>query len=114
MLKVKIDDIMHQIELIKIHTKACAFLEIQKAHFGMHIPLYIQIDYDERQEIIKDLAKKVVEKTKDMPSDHIQELAAQIEEKIPEKIIISDSSNVFVNTKIEAGRDVIILNINAP
>jgi len=111
LLKLTIDDIEHQIELIKIHKRACAILEGQIAHFGAFVPPHIQMDYNKRQEEINRLMNLVVEMTKKMPPVGRQGLASRLEEEMPERIIISDSANVFVNTKINAGGDVIILHI---
>lgn len=111
LLKLTVDDIKHQIELIKINKKACAILERQIAHYGSSVPTHIQMDFDNRQAEIKRLMNVVVELTKKMPSTGTKELSDHLEEEMPERIIISDSSNVLINTRIDAGRDVIILHI---
>lgn len=77
----------------------------------MYVPPHIPMDYNDRQVEIKRLEKEVVEKTKRLPPVGVEGLTTELKDKIPDRVIISDSANVLVDTHINAGRDVIILHI---
>ena len=105
-----IEDVKHRIELIKIHKDACAILEKQIAHFQSYVPPHVQLDYNKRQEEMARLIEEVVEKTENLSPNGTRKLTKQLEEDMEEGIEISNSTNVFVKTRLKAGRDIIIIN----
>lgn len=108
----KVAEIVHRVELIKIHTGICLILEKQIAHFGNLTPPYILLDLDNRKKEIERLEAEVVLETAQLSPECIETLGEQLEKKMPERIVISDSSNVLLNTHINAGGDVVILHIS--